>query len=269
MMIALLVLALAQDKVKLELKAAVGEKSSHAWKESNTGQIVATVAGQQAVENTLQIETRRFRDEVLEVDGAAPARVRRTVDEWTETRQRGAETSKEVKKLQGRTITLKRTSDEGTAVEGADDVPPAELRKQRLRPEILFGAFPAEPVAVGQEWALEEKALLKDFGASNDATRFTAAQGRAKLETVEDHKGVRCAVVSLSVKASGSIQGQEALKSSFDVRARVWVDVAKGRLLTMKGEGEGKIEGSLDQDGEKIKLDGTFTLSIEAEQVYE
>jgi hypothetical protein len=37
----------------------------------------------------------------------------------------------------------------------------------------------------------------------------------------------------------------------------------------MKGEGEGKIEGTLDQDGEKIKLDGTFTLSIEAEQVYE
>jgi hypothetical protein len=269
MMIALLVLALAQDKVKLELKAVVGEKSSHAWKESNTSRIIASAAGGQSVANHLQTETRRFRDEVLEVEGPAPARVRRTIDEWTERKQRDGETFQEVKKLQGRTITLKRTSDEGTAVEGAEDVPPAELRKQRLRPEILFGAFPAEPVAVGQEWALEEKTLLKDFGASNDATQFTTAQGRAKLEAVEDHKGVRCAVVSLSVKASGSVKGQEALKTSFDVRARVWVDVAKGRLLTMKGEGEGKIEGSLDQDGEKIKLDGTFTLSIEAEQTYE
>lgn len=269
MMIALLVLALAQDKIKVELKAAVGEKSAHTWKESTTGRIVATVAGQQAVENTLQVEVRRFRDEVLEVDGPAPTRVRRTIEEWSETKQRGAETAKESKKLQGRTITLKRTSDGGTAVEGADDVPPAELAKQRLRPEILFGAFPAEAVAVGQEWGLEEKALLKDFGASNDATQFTTAQGRAKLEAIEDHSGGRRAVMSVSVKASGAIKGQEALKTSFDLRARVWVDVAKGRLLMMKGEGEGRIEGVLDQEGEKIKLDGTFTLSIEAEQTYE
>lgn len=269
MLILLAALCMAQEKVKLELKTAAGEKSLHQWKESNTGRIVAVVAGREAVETTHQIESRRYRDEVLEVDGPAPVRVRRAIELWTESRRRDGETVTEPRKLQGRTITIRRTPDGGSAVEGADDAPPAELRKQRLRPEILFGAFPAEEVAVGQDWGIEEAVLLKDLGASNDATRFTTAQGRAKLEKLEEHQGARCAVVSVNVKASGAIQGQEALRTSFDIRARVWIDVAKGRLLTLKGEGEGKVEGTLDQDGEKIKLDGTFTLSIEAEQSFE
>ncbi|HEX7900813.1 MAG TPA: hypothetical protein VF950_23850 [Planctomycetota bacterium] len=266
----MLLLAL-QDAIKLELKSAVGEKSVHTRRESNTGKILVTVAGQKVSENTLEVETRRHRDEVLEVDGPAPVRVRRTIEAWSEIKEKGAQAVKAVKTLQGKTIVLKRTADGGTAVEGAEGAPAAEVRKQRLRPEILFGAFPAQPVAVGQEWQIEEAALLKDFGETgeDDAARFTTAKGGAKLEKLEEHKGARCAVVAVSVKASGTIKGQTALKSSFDIRARVWMDVAKGRVLTMKGEGEGKIEGTLDQDGEKIQLDGTFTLSIEAEQVYE
>ena len=267
----LLLAALLQDKIKLELKSAVGEKSVHTRRESNTGKILVTVAGQKVSENTLEVETRRHRDEVLEVDGPVPVRVRRTIEAWSESKEKGDEAVKAVKKLQGKTIVLKRTADGGTALEGVEGVPAAELRKQRLRPDVLFGAFPAEPVAVGQEWGIEEGALLKDFGetSGDDAARFTTARGTAKLEKVEDHKGARCAVVLLSVKAAGTIKGQEALKSSFDIRTRVWVDVAKGRVLTMKGEGEGKIEGTLDQDGEKIQLDGTFTLSIAADQEYE
>jgi len=267
----LLLAALLQDKVTLELKSAAGEKSVHTRRESTTGKILFTVAGQTVSESTLETETRRYRDEVLEVDGAAPVRVRRTIEEWNEIKEKGNEAVRAVKKLAGQTITLKRTADGGTAVEGADDAPAAELRAQRLRPDLLFGALPAEPVAVGQEWGIEEKALLKDFQETggDDAARFTTARGTAKLEKVEDHKGARCAVILMSVKAAGTIKGQDALKSSFDIRTRLWMDVAKGRVLTMRGDGEGKIEGILDQDGEKIKVDGTFTISIEAGQAYE
>ena len=53
------------------------------------------------------------------------------------------------------------------------------------------------------------------------------------------------------------------------LRARAWLDLAKGRLLTMKGEGEGKMAGEFLQDGETIKLDGRFRLSMEAEQTFE
>ena len=267
----LLLAALLQDKIKLELRSAVGEKSVHTRREENTGKILVTVAGQRVAENTREVETRRHRDEVLEVDGPAPVRVRRTIEEWSESKRKAGAEVVVVRKLQGKTIVLKRTADGGTAVEGAEGAPAVEILKQRLRPDILFGPFPAEPVAVGQEWAIEEKALLKDFSETGeaDAARFTAAHGVAKLEKIEEHKGARCAVVLVSVKASGTIKGQDALKSSFDIRARVWMDVAKGRVLTMKGEGEGKIEGTMDQEGEKIQLDGTFTLSIDADQVYE
>jgi hypothetical protein len=267
----LLAAVLLQEKVKLELQAHVGEKSVHTRRESNTGRILITLAGQKVTENLLDVETRRHRDEVLEVDGPVPVRVRRTIEEWSESKEKGGETVKAVKKLQGRTIVLKRNAEGGTDVEGAEGIPAGEIGRQRLRPDILFGAFPAEPMAVGQEWGIEEKALLKDFKetSQDDAARFTAAKGVAKLEKLEDHKGARCAVVLVSVKASGTIKGQDALKSSFDLRTRVWLDVAKGRVLTMKGEGEGKIEGTLDQEGEKMTLDGTFTLSIEADQTYE
>ena len=267
----LLAAVLLQEKVKLELKAAPGETCLHARRESNTGRVVVTVAGQQVVQNTLQIETRRYRDEVLDVDGPLPTRLRRTILEWTESRQApGApEPVKTVKALQGKTLVLKRGPDDSTSIEGAEGVPAAELRKQRLKPDVLFGAFPAEAVAVGQEWSIEEKALLQDLGDADDATRFSTASGTAKLEKIEQHKGARCAVVAVTVKAGGTVPGQEALKATFEVRARVWVDVAKGRLLTMKGEGEGKLAGTLDQEGEKIKLEGSFTLSMDADQTYE
>ena len=264
----LLLAALLQDKLKLEFKSAVGEKCVNTRRESNTGRILITAAGQKISENTLEVETRRHRDEVLEVDGPAPVRVRRTIEEWSESKEKGGETVKAVKKLQGKTIVLKRTADGGIVFEGAEGVPAGELRKQRPRPDVLFGAFPAEPIAVGQEWGIEEKELLKEFG-EDDAATFTAAKGVAKLEKIEDHKGARCAVILVSVKASGTIKGQDALKSAFDIRARVWMDIARGRVLTMKGEGEGKIEGTLDQEGEKIQIDGTFTISIEADQTYE
>ncbi len=267
----LLLAALLQDRIKLELKAAAGEKCLHTRRESNTGKVVVTVAGQQVVQNTLQLESRRYRDEVLEVDGPLPTRVRRSILEWTESRQApgAAAPVKTAKALQGRTLVLQRGPDDTTSIEGAEGVPASELRKQRLRADVLFGAFPAEPVAVGQEWSIEEKALLQDFGEADDATRFSTASGTATLEKLEEHKGARCAVVAVKVKAVGTVPGQEALKATFDVRARVWVDVAKGRLLTMKGEGEGKLAGTLEQDGEKIKLDGSFTLSMDAEQTYE
>lgn len=270
---ALLLLALAQDKVKLELKAAAGEKILHTRRDSNTGKVVVSVAGQKVTQNTLETQTRRHRDEVLEVDGLLPIKVKRTIEEWSETKQTpGApEPVKTVKALQGRTIVLRRAAGDATVVEGADGLPPAELRKQRLKPEILFGNFPAEPVGVGQEWALGEQALLQDFRetADEDAASFTTASGTGKLEKIEEHKGARCAVVLVSVKAAGNIHGQKDLKASFEVRARAWVDLAKGRLLTLKGEGEGKVAGSIDQEGEKIGIDGGFTLSMEAEQVYE
>lgn len=259
MLIALLLL-----QVKLELKTAAGEKSAHSWKESTTGRIVAVVAEQKAVENTLKIEVRKFRDEVLEVDGGAPTRVRRTIDEWTRSKELGGESAKETMKLQGRTLLLKRGAGDATEVEGGENAPPAELGKQRLRP-VFFGSFPAEAVAVGQDWPIDEKILLKDFGTANDATSFAAAQGRGKLEKLENG----LAEVSISVKASGTVKGQDALKISFDIRARVALDVAKGRLLSLKGEGEGKIEGTLDQNGEKIQLDGTFTLAIDSVTSYE
>jgi hypothetical protein len=272
MLTALLLSTLLQEKVKLELKAAVGDKIVHTRRESNTGKIDVTVAGQQVSQNTLQLETRRYRDEVLEVEGLRPVRVRRAVEEWTEARQKpgDAEPVKTARALQGKTLVLKRGPGDATVVENAEGLPAADLRKQRLRPEVLFGSFPAEAVAVGQDWAIEEKVLLQDFRetADDDAAQFTTARGSAKLEKIEEHKGTRCAVVAVTVKAAGTIKGQEALKASFDIRTRVWLDVAKGRLLTMKGEGEGRIEGVLEQDGEKIKLDGRFMLSMDAEQDY-
>src|SRR5687768_17079260 len=115
-MTTLLLAALLQETVKLEVKAAVGDKSVHARRESNTGRILVTVAGQKVSENTLRVETRRHRNEVLEVDGPAPVRVRRTIEEWSDAKEKGGETVKAVRKLAGRTIVLKRTADGGTAL---------------------------------------------------------------------------------------------------------------------------------------------------------
>ena len=75
----LLLLALLQDKVRLELKAAPGEKSVFTRRESNTGKILVTAAGQTVTENTREVENRRHRDNRTRPQHLPPQYLHRTI----------------------------------------------------------------------------------------------------------------------------------------------------------------------------------------------
>jgi hypothetical protein len=262
-----------QEKVKLEVRSVQGEKYLHESRESNQGDLVVSVAGMEIPQQTKESEVRRYRDEVLAVDGILPSQVRRETKEWFEEKLApgAAEPEKIVKALQGKTITLKRDGAK-TVYEGADGLPEAELKKNRLRPESIFKALPKEAVAVGHDWTVDEKMLLEDFAENADGQeglKILKASGKGKLEKIEEHKGKRCAVVLYTLEASGHLAAQEAIKVDLTMSARLWISVDAGRPLSLRGEGLGKIAGEIEQGDQKVKLSGTFKIRSEADQTYE
>jgi hypothetical protein len=264
---------LAQDKVRIEVRAAAGDRYVHSSRETNEGTIWVTFGGMEVPQPMKEHEVRAYRDEVLEIQGAVPSKVRRETREWWEekTAPGAAEPEKRVRALQGKTLVLGRKDGKPT-FEGGDGIPQAELWKNRLRTDLALQALPKEPVAVGDTWPVDEKTLLQDFREEAEAKEgppIQKAQATGKLEKIETHKGARCAVVLLSIEASGHLPQQAAVKLEMTMTARLWIDLDKARPLTMKGDGVAKIAGEIVQGDQKVSMKGEVKLSKEAEQVYE
>jgi hypothetical protein len=272
-LVAIALLASAQDKVKLEVRAQKGEKYTRSSKSSSTGDLTLEVAGQSIPQSVSEKETKTFKDEVLEVEGALPTKIRRSFAEWTQSKvPPGAVEPQESKKgLHGKTIVLKRIGDR-TEYEGADGVSPSELGQNRIRPESILADLPREPVAPGATWKLDEKKILEEFRESADEespAELTAARGTGRFERVETHKGQKCAVLLLELESDGGLRGQKDVKLTLKMATTVWLALDSGRPLTMKGTGSVDVSGKIDMDGNVIKIDGNFKLQQEGEQTYE
>lgn len=262
-----------QEKVKLEVRAKKGDKYTRTSSESNEGTLTIEFGGQSIPQPVSEKETKKFKDEVLEVDGLLPSRVRRTFTEWHQTKvpPGAAEPVQENRTLHGKTIVMKRAG-EKTEYEGADGAPASELGQNRLRTEAVLTALPKEPVAPGAEWKLDEKLILQEFRESAEEespVEFTAAKGTGRLDRVEDHKGQKCGVLVISLDAEGGLKEQKGVKLAMKMKMTVWLAIESGRALTMKGEGTGDLAGEIDMDGNKVKLEGKFKFAQNGEQAYE
>jgi hypothetical protein len=259
--------AAPQDPVKLQIRAKKGERYTLSVTESTEGKV--RIAGQELPFK--EKEVLKYEDEVLETEGAEPARVRRKVLEWSKARQEeaDAEPQKQSRQLEGKTIVLKKNG-EKTDVEGAEGVPAAELREHQLRVDAYLSNLPKEAVKVGHEWNLDEKRLLEEFneGADEGVTEVKSARGAARFEKVEDHKGVRCALIAVEVSGEGQIKEQMDAKIGFKMTVRIHLALESGRVLTMKGGGSGDLKGELDAGGEKQVLSGSFTFALDGEVRY-
>jgi hypothetical protein len=265
--------ALAQEKVKLEVRAKKGEKYTRTSHESNEGTVTVEFGGQSIPQPVSEKESKVVKDEVLEVDGVQPSKIRRTFTEWTQTKvpPGAAEPQKENRTLHGKTIVLKKNGDK-TEYEGADGAPASELGQNRLRTESYLANLPKEPVAPGAEWTLDEKLILDEFREGADAespVTFHAAKGVGRLERIEDHKGQKCGVLLLNLDIEGSVKEQKDVKLKMNMKATIWLGIDSGRPLTLKGEGTGDLAGEIDMDGNKVKLSGKFKFKSDGEQVYE
>ncbi len=261
----------AQEKVKLELRAKKGDKYTHTSKESNDGKILITFGGMEIAQEVKEREVRTYTDEVLEVEGVQPTKVRRKHGEWhqSKTAPGQEEPTKTDKALAGKTIVLKKAGDK-TEYEGAEGIPAAELKKNRLRHDAMLAGLPADPVAVGTTWPIDEKKLKEDFADDGEGgMEITALKATGKLEKIEDHKGVRCAVLLIDITGDGILMGQKDLAIKLKLKAWIWLALDSGRPLTMKGDGTGDLAGELEQDGNKVKMDGKFTFKAEGEMKYE
>jgi hypothetical protein len=261
----------AQDKVKLEVRAKKGDKYTHSAAESNDGKIHISIAGQEIDQEVKEREVRKYTDEILEVEGNEPTRIRRKHVEWSQSKAAPgeAEPTKTDKALAGKTIVLKKAGDK-TEYEGAEGIPAAELKKNRLRPEALLLNLPAEPVAIGATWTIDEKKLKEDFGDDGEGgMELVGIKATGKLEKIEDHKGVRCAVLLIDIDGDGTIMGQKEMKLKLKLKAWIWLALESGRPLTMKGDGTGDLLGELEQDGNKIKMKGKFVFKTEGDIKYE
>ena len=125
-------------------------------------------------------------------------------------------------------------------------------------------------VAVGTTWPIDEKRLKEDFSDDGEGgMEIGTLKATGKLEKIEEHKGVRCAVLLIDITGDGSLMGQKDLVIKLKLKAWIWLALDSGRPLTMKGDGTGDLAGELEQDGNKIKMDGKFTFKAEGEMKYE
>lgn len=238
LLLALPFLPLIQDKVALKAEWKKGDVVACTATETLRATFdVEKLEGAGKLEKSLRT-VRAWTDTVLAVDADARAsKVERVFTTHTREEVDSAKLpGKPVKSpLDGKTLVIMRKGAE-TLFEGADDIDEKELRLERLRPDPLLAALPAEAVAVGATWKPDGKAYLADLNARKPPATWVSAEITASLDRVE--KGI--ATVVYAIKLRGKTDRGEA--ASLDASGRHALRVADGRLLAFGLEASFVIE---------------------------
>ena len=245
---------------RLEVRWAAGESVTTTLEDTVKGTLQVDVGGQSEVQDLAKHELQKVRDEVLEAKAGAPTKVRReTVEWWVEAQGKPRET----RKLQGKTIVIK-VGEAGQEVEGADGVPAAELRRNRLGVLPALLSFPKEPVRPGDSWPLDSERIEATFGGEDGfgGIRVDEASGTGRFLRYEDREGRRCAVLALDLKADGGLRALPDVDLAIRFVLTAHLDVERGRVLGIAGDLEGKFLGEIRRGDRVSKYSGGFTQAV-------
>ena len=266
----LLVLSQAPETYPLQWTCRKGDKVAHTLTSKADLKGKRTVQGNPEDLEKLVTECKRYRDEVLEIAAQEPTQVRRKFTEWWEEVKKPSDAKpiRVAKTLQGKTIVLKKKGEE-TDFAGAPDAPAEELRMNRLRHDVYLLSLPRKPVAVGHEWAVDEKALAADLRDSIRGYDPVTSKATGKFEKVEAYAGVQCAVVVFTLETEGTWRGWNVSKYQVRSQMRGWLSLDRGRMLAVRTEGSTAFSADTQVGTVRTQVESSTTYTIETENVFE
>ncbi|MGD8453299.1 MAG: hypothetical protein PVJ57_15895 [Phycisphaerae bacterium] len=265
--------AVAQERYTLRPRFAIGER----WSEQRTNTAEMTTAikvnqqvferHQQSTRNTLELEW-----EVLALEGGAPTAARVTFGPncGTQVLQDGQSQSIKFPGA-GTTVTARRLPDGGVKYEPASaENPEVEGVFENLF-EVDDGAYPRQPIAVGESWSWDRSAIASAFElAAEDEGSVTCT-----LKAVRNEQGRQIAEIEFKITLKQG-QAQEgggqriATLTESNLSGQGQMDIAAGRLISLKLSGNVVTSGIIyvaDEDGQLLPqadVEGTGKIVLES-----
>ena len=92
--------------------------------------------------------------------------------------------------------------------------------------------------------------------------RFRTVKATGRFVKVEERNGEKCALIDVSVVADGTFSQPKGLKAVYRLKTRIVLGLETGRPHSMDGDGSITLDGTVEQDGQPIQLEGRCKISI-------
>ncbi|MHC5018756.1 MAG: hypothetical protein ACYTGX_01335 [Planctomycetota bacterium] len=211
-----------------------------------------------------RVSREAWTDTVRATAGGVPTRLERHYHART-AYERHKTTTQEVqlrRPLHGRTVEL-RTTDQGVRVKAmtGDELAAEDTAGLRLLPAVT-AFLPAQPVAVGEQWRLDRRAVARLLGDGASAgTRISdayAALREVRVETLKPGLRHRIAVLAVRFTIATTLRSDLVLTST--LRGTIRVDLTAEQLL------RADLTGSLEAASDPSRLTGSeVTVELKGE----
>jgi hypothetical protein len=188
-------------------------------------------------------QTQRYREEILARGAKGTTALRRTYSVARESEKNPDGEKTTVSSLQGKTITLKRLA--GKTVISVNNGQLQKKDREEVSDDLdsdQMPFFPAHPVAVGEEWEVDAKKLVRLF---HDLGKSGKAEAHGRLDELTEKDGHPIARVHLSLHVERQTSDEPRLVMDLqgdlihrtDLQRTISVDAAGP--LTFKGQANG------------------------------
>jgi hypothetical protein len=246
----------AQDKVKLEFKvdqglAVVVESVSDSKEKVRVEQQGAV----QEKNDLFSHSEQEYTDVVLEARNGFAKKVERT---YAKSKFERKEFLDEEKKsgsytLEGQKITLTDEGGARTKIEAPEAVDRKDLRDLNLREDPLRTSMPAEAVAPGHSWKMDEKQVLADANDQDMGIKFDKADFKCTFEKTEERGGDRCAIL----KSEGILRGTTDQGLTLVLKNEAVFALSLSRKIVVETEIKGSYELTGGGEGQPFKVSGS------------
>jgi hypothetical protein len=253
----------AQDKVPLKLALAPGMAWSFEQSQQANTDVKASFQGMTQPFTTTMSSKLSGKLEVLAVTEGQPSKVRIAFgpDCMTEQSMGGQPAQAVPSALAGKTVVVTRNADGTVTNDLQEHVEPAVTDELASAVEQSRAMFPSAPVAVGEEWSADPKALARMLQLKNpdDTARMTL-----KLLRVQDVAGRPTADVQMNIVVA---MRQQDLKVKLTTAGTAKIDVPTGHINQIELRGDTETRGRQQgpgPDGNPVAYDivGDGTLVI-------
>jgi hypothetical protein len=259
-------IAQAGEKFTLKQVSAAGDVASLASDMKLSLKMKVLVNGQEAPSMTTeQSEQKAYTKTVVAVDAKAHPTVLRV--HYTKYRSRqtppGGAPVSSTSPAEGRTVTLKRSG--GKTVVTIDKGKLSAKDKKDLADEmkeVEFDPYPGRPMAAGEEWDLDSKALAKAFGVEGNASVH------GKIQEKVQRNGRPVALCRLTLEVEGTLPGEPA-KLRMKLEGDLYYDLTLNRTLSVALTGPVNLSGEITESDQKINIsgDGTATMHMSSKWI--
>lgn len=240
---------LVQDKVKVEIKVEKGQTAEVEYVSKYTGKMKVTKADKTQEFELSDGAEAAWTETVLEVRDGAAVKVEQSYRKFQIDRK-GFEEKKGATSLEGKKIVLSDSGERRAKIE-ATGVAPEDLSDIGLRAEALRRSFPADPIAPGATWEINEKEALADANDQDNGVVYTKASLQGTFLKIDLRGGIRCALVRMAGELKGKGDGDTVQAVKID--ATYAVDLEKKYVVEVVSTGTVDVSGPGVSGGGKFE----------------